>query len=109
MESVLQSGCTEILRSAAEFMYYAHLTLEGAAKMAIVSKSTCRSLKQDMERLQFIMEKVEELAKYDISQLLRQKRLSKLSAFLNYGQNCVFAIGQVLVSRHKNIINGYST
>lgn len=100
MENVLQSGCSEILRSAAEFKYYAHLTLEGAAKMATVSKSTCRSLKQDMERLQFIMEKVEELARSDITQLLHQKRLSKLSAFLNCGKNCVFTIGQVLVSRH---------
>lgn len=100
LENMLQSGCSEILRSATEFKYYAHLTLEGAAKMAIVSKSTCRGLKQDMERLQFIVEKVEELAKSDITQLLCQKRLSKLSAFLNCGKNCVFTIGQVLASRH---------
>ena len=100
MENVLQSGCSEILRNAAEFTYYAHLTLEGAAKMAIVSKSMCRSLKRDMERLQFIIEKVEELAKSDITQLLRQKCLSKLAAFLNCGKNCVFTIGQVLASRH---------
>lgn len=100
MENMLQSGCFEILRSAAEFKYCAHLTLEGAAKMAIVSKSTCRGLKQDIERLQFILEKVEELAKSDITQLLHHKYLSKLSAFLSCGKNCVFTIGQVLACRH---------
>ncbi|KAL9970444.1 hypothetical protein ACROYT_G022820 [Oculina patagonica] len=98
MENMLQSDCPEILRSATEFKYYAHLTLEGAAKMAIVSKSSCRGLKQQMERLQFIVEIVGELAKSDITQLSNQKHLSKLSAFVHRGKNCVFTIAQVLAN-----------
>ena len=98
MESVLQSGCPEILRSATEFKYYAHLTLEGAAKMAIVSKSKSRGLKQHMDRLQFIVEMVGELAKSDFRRLSSQNHLNKLAAFVRCGKNCVLTIGQILAS-----------
>ena len=102
METILQSGYPEILRNATEFKYYAHLTLEGAAKMAIVSKSTCRGLNQHIEQLQFIVEKIDELAQCDITQLARQNRLSKLSDFLHRGKNCVFTIGQFFSNRQGN-------
>lgn len=96
MENMLQRGYPEILRNALEFEYYAHLTLEGAAKMAIVSKSAYRGLKQPMDRLQFIIERVGELAKSDIT--LSHSHLTKLSAFVHCGKNCVFTIGQILAS-----------
>ena len=102
MERMLKSGCHEILRDAAEFKYYAHLTLEGAAKVAVVSKSTSRGLHWHMDRLQFIVEKIEELAQADILKLLRHNDLNKLCDFLHFGKNCVLKIGQFLARRQAN-------
>lgn len=101
MEKLLQFGCHTVLRNAAEFKYYAHLTLEGAAKMAILSKSTSKGLKQHMCRLQFIMERIEKLSKCDITQLLHNNHLSKLSKFLQHGNDCVYTIGQFLANRQE--------
>ena len=102
MEMMLQSSCHDILRSAAEFTYYAHLTLEGASKVAMVSKSTSRVLHQLVDRLQFIAEKIEGLTEANIEHLLRQNDLSKLSDFLLCGKHCVLKIGQIIARRQGN-------
>lgn len=101
MEQILHSGCHEILRNAAEFKYCAHLTLEGAAKVAILSKSTSKGLHKDMERLQFIVEKIESLTQAGIAQILKHRDLSKLTDFLHCGENCVAKIGQFLARRQN--------
>lgn len=93
---ILQGGYKNVLRSAAEFKFYSHLTLEGAAKMAILSKSTSKCVKKHMSRLQFIMERIEEIFKCDLKQLLKNNHLRKLSRLLQHGNDCVYAIGQIL-------------
>lgn len=102
MEKMLQSGCHGILREAAEFNYYAHLTLEGAAKVAIVSKSLSRGLHPNMDRLQFVVKQIEGLLSADIVQILRHNNLKKLSDFLRHGKNYVLNIGQFLACRKGN-------
>lgn len=96
VEKILQGGYKNVLRSAAEFKFYSHLTLEGAAKMAILSKSTSKCVKKHMSRLQFIMERIEEIFKCDLKQLLKNNHLRKLSRLLQHGNDCVYAIGQIL-------------
>ena len=102
MEKMLQSDCHGILRDAAEFSYYAHLTLEGAAKVAIVSKSSSRGLHPNIDRLQFIVKQMEGLLSADVVQLLKHSNLKKLSGFLHYGKNYVLKIGQFLTCRNGN-------
>ena len=102
VEKILQiCGCKNVLRSATEFKFYSHLTLEGAAKMAVLSKSTSKDVKQHMSRLQFIMERIEEILKSDLTELLQNKHLRKLSRLLQHGNDCVYAIVQFLSDRQE--------
>ena len=102
VEKILQiCSCKNVLRSATEFKFYSHLTLEGAAKMAILSKSTSKDVKQHMSRLQFIMERIDEILKSDLTELLQNKHLGKLSRLLEHGNECVYAIVQFLSDRQE--------
>lgn len=105
IEKILQSDCHETLKDAADFMYFAHLTLEGAAKVAIVSKSSGRRLHLHMDRLQFIVDEIEGFVSPDVIQLMKCNNLQKLSLFLRHGKNCVLKIGQLLTNRNRNHSN----
>lgn len=103
VDKALQTNLQEILRYGVELTYVARFTLEGAAKVAVISRSACRSgLQHDMERLQFIVDKIEALMESDIEGLLRCNNLDKLTDFLLRGKDCILKIGWFLARWQVN-------
>lgn len=103
MDKALQTNLQEILRYGVELTYVARFTLEGAAKVAVISRSACRlGLQHDMERLQFTVDKIEALMERDIEGLLRCNNLDKLTDFLLRGKDCILKIGWFLARWQVN-------
>lgn len=100
MEDAVTNGAPEALDTLFQFKFEAHFTLEGAAKLAAMSKKTEKQTRKTLHQLQFILERIEDLQKGGLSSLMRKTNLDKLSHWIECGKRCMYSLGKS-ASRRK--------
>ena len=99
LQRLMDARALGILDMLFQFKYEAHLTLEGAAKVAAMSSKTEKQLRCPLHQLHFIVDRIAEVLKQGFSTVIKEENQQKVEHFVMCGKKCIYSIGKALSRR----------